>query len=74
MFVPAVGVLAAYVVSGASLDIEWKCLPWRWAPAALLLLPLAIHSVALPGVFLLEENYRGCRTSRLARATSPLML
>ena len=54
MFVPAVGVLAAYVFSGASLDIEWKCLPWRWAPAALLLLPLAIHSVALPGVFLLE--------------------
>ena len=54
MFVPALGVVAARITSGASLDIEWKRLPWRWLPAALLLLPLAIHAVALPGVFLLE--------------------
>lgn len=56
MFVPALGVLAACVFSGASLDIEWKRLPWRWAPAALLLLPLAIHVVALPGIFILERK------------------
>jgi membrane protease YdiL (CAAX protease family) len=54
MFVPALGVLAAHVFSGASLDIEWKRLPWRWVPAALLLLPLAIHAIALPGIFILE--------------------
>jgi membrane protease YdiL (CAAX protease family) len=54
MFLPALGVLAARITSGALVEIEWKRLPWRWAPAALLLLPLAIHAVALPGVFLLE--------------------
>jgi membrane protease YdiL (CAAX protease family) len=54
MFVPALGVLAARITSGASLDIEWNRLPWGWLPVALLLLPLAIHAVALPGVFLLE--------------------
>jgi membrane protease YdiL (CAAX protease family) len=54
MFVPALGVMAARVTAGASLDIEWKGLPLRWLPVALLVLPLAIHAVALPGVFVLE--------------------
>ena len=54
MLVPALGVLAAHVTTGASLGIEWTRLPWRWLPVALLLLPLAIHAVALPGVFILE--------------------
>jgi CAAX protease family protein len=54
MFVPAVGVLAARIASGASLGMDGMRLPLRWLPAALLLLPLAIHAVALPGVFVLE--------------------
>jgi len=54
MLVPALGVLAARAASGASPDIEWKRFPWHWLPAALLLLPWAIHAVALPGVFVLE--------------------
>jgi membrane protease YdiL (CAAX protease family) len=54
MLVPALGVLAARIAAGASLGIEWARLPWCWLPVALLLLPLAIHAVALPGVFLLE--------------------
>jgi uncharacterized protein len=54
MFMPAFGVVVAHVVSWASLGIEWKRLPWRWLPVSLLLLPLAIHAVGLPGVFLLE--------------------
>jgi len=54
MFVPALGVLAARITSGVSLGMDGMRLPWRWLPAALLLLPLAIHAVALPGVFVLE--------------------
>jgi membrane protease YdiL (CAAX protease family) len=54
MFVPAFGVLAARVMTGASVEIEWKRLPLRWLPVALFVLPSAIHAVALPGVILLE--------------------
>lgn len=54
MLVPALGVLVAYVTLGAHLGIEWNRLPRRWLPVALLILPLAIHAVALPGVVVLE--------------------
>jgi membrane protease YdiL (CAAX protease family) len=54
MFLPALGVLAARVALDAHLDVEWDRLPLRWLPAALLILPLAIHAVALPGVVVLE--------------------
>jgi membrane protease YdiL (CAAX protease family) len=54
MFVPALGVLAARITSSAPLGIEGNRLPLRWLPVALLVLPLAIHAVALPGVVVLE--------------------
>ncbi len=54
MFVPALGVLVACVTMGAPLGIEWNRFPLRWLPVALLILPLAIHAVALPGVVVLE--------------------
>jgi hypothetical protein len=66
MFVPTLGVLAARITSGASLDIEWNRLPWRWLAVALLLLPVAIHAVALPGGFLWNESCRGFHCSYLA--------
>jgi membrane protease YdiL (CAAX protease family) len=54
MFMPALGVLATRISSGAHLDIAWKRVPLRWLPVALLFLPLVIHAVALPGVVVLE--------------------
>jgi uncharacterized protein len=54
MFVPTVGVLAVRLTSGHPLGIDGMDLPLRWLPAALLLLPLAIHAIAVPGVFVLE--------------------
>ncbi|HEY2019328.1 MAG TPA: CPBP family intramembrane glutamic endopeptidase, partial [Bryobacteraceae bacterium] len=54
MFVPALGVLAARITSDAHLSIEWNRFPLRWIPGALLILPLAIHAVALPAVARLE--------------------
>jgi membrane protease YdiL (CAAX protease family) len=54
MFLPVLGVLAAHVATGARLELEWNRLPLRWLPAALLILPLVIHAVALPGMVALE--------------------
>jgi membrane protease YdiL (CAAX protease family) len=54
MFVPALAVFAVRKTTGAPLDIDGMHLPLRWLPAALFILPLAIHTVCLPGVFLLE--------------------
>ena len=55
MFMPALGVLATRITAGAPLGIDAAIhLPMRWLPAALLVLPLAIHAVVLPGIFILE--------------------
>jgi membrane protease YdiL (CAAX protease family) len=54
MVAPALGVLAASRTSSIHLGIEWNRLPWRWLSVALLTLPLAIHTVALPVVVVLE--------------------
>jgi membrane protease YdiL (CAAX protease family) len=54
MFVPAVAVLVAWLTTGAGVDIEWNRFPLRWLPVALLILPLCIHALALPGVVVME--------------------
>src|SRR5690348_4430741 len=54
MFVPALAVLAVRVTTGVPLGIDGMYLPLRWLPAALFILPLAIHAICLPGVFFLE--------------------
>lgn len=54
MFVPALAVLAVRKTTKAPLGIGGMYLPLRWLPAALFVLPLAIHAICLPGVFFLE--------------------
>ena len=54
MFLPALGVLAARFASGAPLGIDGIHLPLGWLPAALFIMPLAIHAVVLPSVFIFE--------------------
>jgi membrane protease YdiL (CAAX protease family) len=54
MFMPALGVMVTRLTVGDQLNIKRARSPLLWVPVALLLVPLAIHAVALPGVLLLE--------------------
>jgi membrane protease YdiL (CAAX protease family) len=54
MLAPALAVLATRLATGARVpDSGWR-LPWRWLPAALFLIPAAVHAVALPATFVAE--------------------
>src|SRR5262249_38109112 len=55
MLSPAFAVLVVRFALGARLaDVGWRRFPVRWLPVALLCLPLAIHSIALPVTKVLE--------------------
>lgn len=55
MLVPGLAVLFVRVVFGARIpDGGWRRFPYRWLPVALLVLPIAVHTIALPGMLLLE--------------------
>jgi len=58
MFVPTLSVLAVRRTTSTPLGIDGRHLPLRWLPAALFILPLAIHTICLPGVFFLEGKLR----------------
>ncbi len=55
MLVPGLAVLVVRAVFRARVsDPGWNRFPLHWLPVALLVLPIAVHTIALPGVFLLE--------------------
>ena len=54
MFIPAIAVLVVSTTTGEGLRIDWKRLPLRYAPLALLLIPSLLHSVMMPLTAALE--------------------
>src|SRR5690348_2201608 len=56
MVIPALAVLVISIAIGDGLRIDWKRFPLSWAPVALLLIPVLLHSVMLPLTASLEGD------------------
>ena len=58
MFLPALAVVIVKTVRNEPLHVDWNRFPLKYLPAALFLLPVAMHAAMLPATMLLEGPIR----------------